>query len=124
MRSLLERDRKLAACAVLLEDSVERPKFIISMSGHATGHSAANGSAQFKTSGKVSVMKAVKAAITEQTGTFTGNDLVEIMKKRFPALEATSSRDISNPLWMLRNKGEIVLVEKGNGREPSLYRKA
>jgi hypothetical protein len=70
---------------------------------------------------KEGAMELVRQTLQHNRGFFTARMLVEFINKTKPI--SVTAQAISHPLWSLHKRGEIRLVEKGNGRKPHLYLK-
>jgi hypothetical protein len=67
------------------------------------------------------VMEVVQQTLQHNEGFFTARTLVELINRTSPG--SVTVGDIGHLLWRLRMRGEIRLVEKGNGRKPHMYLK-
>lgn len=109
--------KKLAALTVLLEE--DQPELVIpkAVTGVLTGREAKN------------LMQATREAIREtsglmggMSGKFSSETLLTYIKGKYPAF-AKKPSDLSGALWRLKKDGEIEVVTKGGGRNPSIYQK-
>lgn len=71
---------------------------------------------------KQGVMEVVQQTLRQNRGFFTAKALVKFINKSQAC--AVTGRDIRRPLRILRKRGEIRLIERGNGMKPHLYLKS
>lgn len=77
-----------------------------------------------RTQGRSGLAGAIRQIVGDLSGTFTKRDIDQALAVRFADLwDHTHSSSVSGTLGNLVDRSEIVLVEKGSGRRPSIYRR-
>jgi len=71
---------------------------------------------------KQGVMGVVQQTLRQNRGFFTAKALVGFINKTQAC--SVTGRDVRHPLRILRKRGEIRLIERGNGTKPHLYLKS
>ena len=66
-------------------------------------------------------MEVVQQTLQRNRGFFTAQTLVELINRTRPG--SVTRGDMVHLLRRLRTLGEIILVDKGNGRKPHMYLK-
>ena len=67
-------------------------------------------------------MGVVQQTLRQNRGFFTAKALVGFINKTQAC--SVTGRDVRHPLRILRKRGEIRLIERGNGTKPHLYLKS
>jgi hypothetical protein len=131
----MRRDAELRACRAKWRSRINSIDLLLKTAATAAdsasptkpGHASsvavcANGNRRKgKRDGTEGALELVRRTLQRKRGFFTARTLVEFINQSRPT--SVTGRGISQPLWSLRQLGEIRLVEKGNGRKPHMYLK-
>jgi hypothetical protein len=129
------RDAELRACQAKWRRRINSVDRLLKVAGAANENMAETRSGQASRvavlakalEGKVNgdrkkgMMEVVRQTLRHNQGFFTARALVEFINQTLSC--SVTEREISHPLWSLRQLGEIRLVEKGKGRTSHMYLK-